>query len=111
MLPRNFTAVVSRNVPWAGAIATEPYEGGWAKEAVFFVRALALEGRKAPVEAKVQISADGMHWADEGSRFLLPGEVDGVAFARVAHFGNWLRIVAEIPGGLTYKAIVAIHLK
>ena len=40
MLPENLTAVVARNESWTGASATEPYEAGWAKEAIVFVRAL-----------------------------------------------------------------------
>ena len=29
-----------RNELWQDAAATEPYEAGWAREAIFFVRAL-----------------------------------------------------------------------
>ena len=65
MLPENLTAVVARNETWTGESSTEPYEAGWAKEAIVFVRALRDPKGKLP-KARVEISADGMHWAPEG---------------------------------------------
>ena len=41
---RSYTAVVARNEPLAGEWATEPYEAGWATEALFFVRLLVDVG-------------------------------------------------------------------
>ncbi|MEZ2405424.1 hypothetical protein AB6806_01210 [Bosea sp. RCC_152_1] len=110
MLPENLTAVVARNESWTGASATEPYEAGWAKEAIVFVRAL-----KAPVgplpKARVEISADGMHWCPEGSEFDLPAAKDAVTFQRLAHFGNFLRIAATLPKGAEITVLVTFHLK
>ena len=40
MLPHNATAVVARNETWTGKSASEPYECGWAREAIVFLRAL-----------------------------------------------------------------------
>ena len=41
-MPRQvYTAVVERNVTWEGAFATEPYEAGWAAEALIFIRVLS----------------------------------------------------------------------
>ncbi|WP_038361551.1 hypothetical protein [Bosea sp. UNC402CLCol] len=110
MLPENLTAVVARNESWTGASATEPYEAGWAKEAIVFVRAL-----KAPVgplpKARVEISADGMHWCPEGSEFDLPAAKDAVTFQRLAHFGNFLRVAATLPEGAEITVLVTFHLK
>ena len=73
MLPENITAVVARNERWTGEAATEPYEAGWAREAVIFVRALkAPEG--APPLARVEISPDGMRWVPEGTEAPMPSE-------------------------------------
>ncbi len=36
---------------------------------------------------------------------------DAVTFARVAHFGNWLRIAADLPDGGAMTVLVTIHLK
>ena len=72
MLRESQTAVVARNERWAGSVATEPYEAGWAGEAVLFVRALK-DAEGAPGVARVEISPDGMRWVAEGSVFPLPG--------------------------------------
>jgi hypothetical protein len=110
MVPENFTAIVGRNETWSGQAATEPYEAGWARESVFFVRAL-----KAPVgpspRARVEISPDGMHWMPEGTTLDLPAEKDGIAAARIARFGNWLRLTAQFADGAETTVLVTLHLK
>ena len=109
MMARGHTAVVERNRTWKGRYETEPYEAGWAREAVFFVRVLELEGPPPVAPAQVQISPDGTHWCDEGTAFILTDqEVD---FCKVAHFGNWLRLAGELPEGARIKVIVALCLK
>ena len=63
-MPRQvYTAVVERNVTWEGAFATEPYEAGWAAEALIFIR--VLKGGVSQQSAAVQ--PDGIHWLDEGT--------------------------------------------
>jgi hypothetical protein len=125
MLRESQTAVIARNETWQGEVATEPYEAGWATEAVIFIRALALRSGSgawvsqtaasgapsARVQARVQLSADGMRWIDEGSLVELPGDTAQDSFVRVRHFGNWLRVAAELPEGFAIKALVTIHLK
>lgn len=110
MLPENITAVVARNETWSGEAATEPFEAGWAREAVIFVRAL-----KEPVgpvgRARVEISPDGMRWIPEGTEIDMPAEKDGIAVARVAHFGNWLRLSAIFEEGASCTVLVTVHLK
>ena len=111
MLRHSVTAVVARNEPWSGAVATEPYEAGWASEAVIFVRALSVKKVPSSVKLKVQISPDGMRWVDEGTRFAMPSKADAVTFAKVREFGNWLRVVADLPKGASLKALVTLQLK
>ena len=110
MLPESITAIVARNETWSGDAATEPYEAGWAREAVIFVRALDTPAGQQP-EAEIQMSADGMHWLFEGTSILLPTEKDGVGMARVTHFGNWLRLAARFADGSSAKVLVTLHLK
>lgn len=110
MLPENLTAVVARNESWTGTSATEPYEAGWAKEAIVFVRALKEPQGPLP-NARVEISADGMHWCAEGSEFALPAAKDAVTFQRLSHFGNFLRIAATLPNGSEITLLVTLHLK
>ena len=110
MLPESITAIVARNETWSGEAASEPYEAGWAREAIIFVRALKEPAGRAPV-AWVEISPDGMHWMREGTTVQMPAAKDGVAAARVAHFGNWLRLAASFDEGAKSTVLVTLHLK
>lgn len=104
------TAIVARNETWAGEASTEPYEAGWAAELVIFVRALKLAKGTLP-DARIQISPDGMRWVDEGTRLPLPSGQDEVSFARLSHFGNWVRLTADLPEGSEIRVLVTIHAK
>ncbi len=110
MLPENIIAVVARNEIWTGRAASEPYEAGWAREAVIFVRALKQPKGAQPV-ARVEISPDGMHWVSEGCEAAMPSGRDGIAVMRVAHFGNWLRVAADFGDGCESAVLVTMHLK
>ena len=111
MIRESHTAIVTRNVIWQGSVASEPYEVGWAGEAILFLRALDVSGAAGGAAARVQISPDGMLWIDEGSKLTVPTATNGLAFVRVREFGNWLRLAAELPGGFSMKALVTISLK
>jgi len=111
MIRRSFTAVVARNEPWTGEVATEPYECAWAGEALFFVRALDAKGSLGAAKARVQISPDGIHWADEGTAFPMPAKKGDLSFGRVRHFGSFLRLVAKIPPRASVKVLVTLALK
>ncbi|GGA61777.1 hypothetical protein [Pelagibacterium lentulum] len=104
------SAIVARNVVWEGTSTTEPYEGGWAREAIAFVRALK-EPVGNPGRAYVEVSPDGLNWVREGTSFALPANADEVTFARINHFGTWLRIVGEQPAGSSIVVLVTLHLK
>lgn len=110
MLPENITAIVARNERWQGAASTEPHEAGWAREAIFFVRALKHPDGPQP-RARVEISPDGMHWTAEGGEVDLPADKDGLAAVRVAHFGNWLRLAADFADDSAATVLVTLHLK
>ncbi|MFN3225627.1 MAG: hypothetical protein ACE360_05190 [Hyphomicrobiales bacterium] len=110
MLPENHTAIITRNETWRDAAASEPYEAGWAREAVLFVRALKTATGPAG-QGQVEISPDGMHWISEGTVFALPTHKDEVVAARVSHFGNWLRVSANFEPGAEVVVMVTVHLK
>jgi hypothetical protein len=110
MLPENITAVIARNERWTGEAGCEPYEAGWAREAIFFVRAINPPIGPAPM-AWVEISPDGMRWIREGTEFCMPSERDGIACARVAHFGNWLRVATKFEDDAECTVLVTLHLK
>ena len=108
-LRRSYTATVERNVIWKGEFASEPYEAAWASEAIFFARALEVSSGFAAT-ARVQISADGIHWVDEGAAFDLPRTKGDVTFCKVSHFGGWLRLQGEIAQG-SITVLVSLALK
>jgi hypothetical protein len=110
MLPENITAVVGRNDKWHGAAASEPYEAGWAREAVFFIRALKAPVGEQPT-ARVEISPDGMRWVAEGTQAPLPKEKDGLVALRARHFGGWLRVATEFAPDSESTVLVTLHLK
>ena len=91
------TAVLERNGRFSGDFATEPYEAGWAEEAIFFVNIDEVEGAEPALTGQVQISPDGITWIDEGTP--LPAiRQTGVVFTRVRLFGNWLRLACQVSG-------------
>lgn len=110
MLPENITAIVARNELWSGEAASEPYEAGWASEAVIFIR--ALKDPKGPQpQVRAEISPDGMRWLPEGTAVAMPTARDGISVLRVRHFGNWLRVAASFAGGSESTVLVTMHLK
>ncbi|WP_306258764.1 hypothetical protein [Pararhizobium sp. IMCC21322] len=110
MLPESHTAIVARNENWTGHAASPPYECGWAREAVFFIRALkAPEGPQPDVN--VEISPDGIRWLPEGTRVAMPSAQDEIAVARISNFGNWLRVRADFEDGASSTILVTLHLK
>lgn len=94
---RSFTAVIERNKRVSAGFETEPYEAGWASEARWFVRALALKAG-ARLEFTPQISPDGLFWCDEGSSALVV-EGEGVTSLALRGFGQWLRLRCRVEGG------------
>ena len=109
MIRQNYTAVIERNRIFQGEFATEPYECGWASEAIFFIRRLESTGRNAGTPVRVQISADGIRWCDEGT--ILRLSAAEVNFVRVKHFGNFLRLTGKLPKGASLRAIISLSLK
>jgi hypothetical protein len=110
MLPENITAIVARNELWSGHAASEPYEAGWAREAIIFVRALKAPKGAQPT-VRVEISPDGMHWVAEGAEAPMPAVKDGLVALRIRRFGNWLRVAADFAPGADATVLVTIHLK
>ena len=67
-------------------------------EAVFFVMVEKVKG--TPVfSGQVQMSQDGVHWADDGSAPVSFGG-EGLHIIKVQpNFGNYLRLSVNIDGG------------
>jgi hypothetical protein len=110
MLRHSHTYVLELNGEWSGSFESEPYEAGWASEAVIFVRTLRAENLPDDARARVQISPDGVHWCDEGSTIRL-APAPGMTFCRVAHFGGWLRLAGDLPANARMKVIAYVAAK
>ena len=108
-LRRSATAVIERDTLWEEEVATEPWEVGWATEAIFFIRVLERDTPTAGASLRVQVSPDGMHWVDEGTTLTDDGEQ--LMWRRVSHFGGWLRLVGDMPTGQRLRVIAYLSLK
>lgn len=104
----SYTAVIERNTEIRDGFVSEGYECGWASEALLFLR--VLDGDLAGASARIQISPDGMHWCDEGSSFPL-ASANQVAFAKIRHFGNWLRFCIQSGAEKEGRILATLHLK
>ena len=52
-----------------------------------------------------------MRWIDEGTTLPIPARENETGFARVSHFGTWLRLAASLPEGVETKVLVSWQLK
>lgn len=109
---RHFQAsAVERRISVNDKLESHPMEAGWASEAIFFLIVEEAIGETPVLDARVEISADGINWIPEGTAFekiTQPGHY----FARISHFGNWLRVSAKISGSdASFKLSVHLHLK
>jgi hypothetical protein len=105
------TAIVERQRDFFDHFETQPHEAGWASEGIFFVRVEEVAGHDPRLDARVQISVDGVRWLDEGTVLASITEV-GDYFVRVSHFGGWLRLNGKIAGkDSRFKLTVQLVLK
>ncbi len=111
MLPISITAVIARNETWQNSSFTEPYECGWAREAIVYLRALSQPIKVDGVQAHIEFSPDGINWVDSGLKFQLPTQVDEIAWIPITHFGNWLRVSADVPKNSSICVLVSLHFK
>lgn len=88
-----YTVVLDRLTTFNGILESEPYEAGWAEEAIAFVKIHSME-KDAKVSFRIQISPDGIIWADTESR-KESIEEEGVYYSKIREFGGWLRLVVE----------------
>jgi len=103
-----FTSVVERKREVTSDFQTHPFEAGWASEAIFFIKVEGISGGDPQLGLKVQISADGLHWVDEGTG-VSTIDSKGTYFVKVRHFGGWLRLDGNVQGN-DIKAKLTIHL-
>jgi hypothetical protein len=108
---RSTTAVLERGTPLGAEFATEPYEAGWASEALVFLR-LVDAPPGTTVESRLQLSPDGMHWVDAGTTLPLLSGDDDLVFGRLREFGNWLRVAGTVsPAGAEARVLIYLVVK
>lgn len=91
-----YTVVLDRLTVFSGTLLSEPYEAGWADEAIAFVR--IHDGSSIThMRVWVQISPDGIEWIDEGTSAQWDGR-QTIVPVRVSNFGGWLRLCIETDG-------------
>jgi hypothetical protein len=111
MMRRSFTAVIEKNETWSQDFDTEPFETGWASEARWFIRVIALSGDDARLTVTPQISPDGLFWCDEGRSSTVVSEPGLYSFA-LRDFGHWLRLRAKLHGrDAMVKVMIHLALK
>jgi hypothetical protein len=115
-MQQSLSVVLERNTVLSGDFATEPYEVAWAREARWFVRVLEMSGDQPCLQARTQISPDGLHWCDlEQDSLRL--EQRGLASRPVENFGGWLRLKGVVAGqsgsteGVSAKVLIYLVLK
>lgn len=108
-MQQSLSVVLERNTRLAGAFATEPYECAWAREARWFIRVLDMEGSGARLDARTQISPDGLHWCDLDDARMTVHE-PGLVSWPVREFGGWLRLSGTVEGDGSPVAKVMIYL-
>ncbi len=81
-----------------GPFATEPYEAGWADEALAMIYVREMTGPTVELLLRAQISVDGARWFDHPASPLRIEKTGGFSLP-LPQFGNWLRLAGEVAGG------------
>lgn len=81
-----------------GCFTTEPYEAGWADEALGMIYVREVAGVAPRLVLRAQISVDGVRWMNHPAA---PAEIErpGGYCLALERFGNWLRVAGEVSGG------------
>jgi len=94
-----------------GSFETEPYEAGWATEAIAMVYVREARGPNPALRLRAQLSVDGDRWFDPEPAMALPPIVRIGGYAlRLQTFGNWLRLVGEVSGGPENESAFVVDL-
>ena len=101
---QSHTAVVARNEVWDGSFATEPWETAWAAEAIYFVRILDPSPFSIIMQYRVEISPDGINWAELSQGTFEFDEQNPLWYRQLNHFGGWLRLSGTVSPPPELKA-------
>ena len=104
----------ARQVAQFGPVATEPFEAGWAREALAVIYCHEVHGPAPRLELGAQISPTApccgwrmrrisfsdivVRWIDFGHAYPTISAPGGY-FLSLDYFGNWLRLAGTVSGG------------
>jgi hypothetical protein len=91
--------LVLSEIPY-GEFALEPYEAGWASEAIAFIYIRKFYDSMQSLSIQPQVSADGCRWIDFGPA-IGPITAPGSHFIQLKHFGNWIRLAGSAGGDVS----------
>ena len=100
---QSHTAVVARNAAWNGPFNTEPWETAWAAEAIYFVRLLTPVACRVIMQYSVEISPDGIHWAELSQGTFEFDKKNPLWYRQLNHFGGWLRLSGTVSPTLSER--------
>jgi hypothetical protein len=99
------TSVLARRVWIESDFHTQPYEAGWAREAVVFTQ---VEGEHPDLTITTEISPDGITWLPKGEPQVIAAS-ERIAATALTVFGTWIRV--SITGATErQRARVLVHL-
>ncbi len=96
-MKRSFTAVIERNATHTESFVLEPYECGWASEALWFIKVIEVTGKDTSIKVRGEISPDGLFWCDSGKEALKITKT-GLYPLSLRDFGHWLRLTCTLKG-------------
>jgi len=107
-MQQNNTSVLARRIVIDADFASQPYEAGWASEAVVFVQ---VEGEHPDLTLATEISPDGINWVRRGDVVALRAE-SSMAELSLTRFGNWLRVtVTGASADATARILIHVNGK
>lgn len=104
-MQQNNTSVLARRIVIDSDYSSQPYEAGWAREAVIFVQ---VEGDHPALTLATEISPDGITWIRRGDAVTLAPDAT-IAEMSLTAFGNWLRVTVN-GASPTATARILIHV-
>lgn len=103
-----YTSVVELRQPIKNSFLTEPYECGWANEALFFLTIHPEQANFTQIVVRPKISPDGIHWLDAPGENAVVDKPGMIAIAQ-SHFGGWLCLELSLSGE-AQTAMITLHL-
>lgn len=103
-----YTSVIELRQPVNHQFSSEPYECGWADEALFFLTVHEEMADFNHILVRPKISPDGVHWVSAPCDAIQVNEPGLYAIAQ-SHFGGWLRLELSLEGA-AQTAMITLHL-